>query len=240
MRYHFGSCIRALPILEELEADNLLLSFALDAKQSHKVQRDQNVIIDSGAFSVWSSGAKIDIDEYLAFCLEQPKHWTFVNLDVIPSKGSSKAEIEKCCEEGFENYMYLKDKLPSVMPVYHSGEKMKWLKKFMAETDYIGVGFGNDRGELARIQFLKEVFDKTGTDFKIHGLGYSAYEGLTMFPFFSVDSVSFKTYHNLYNSGINFWTESKHLTYYMRYNIKKFLKMEKQITQLWEHRGIKW
>jgi len=236
MKYHFSSCIRALPLLEELEAENLLMSFAVDAKQCEKVA-GQNVIIDSGAFSVWNKGIEIDIDDYLNFCLKQPKDWTFINLDVIPPKNSTQAQLEKCVEQGFENYMYLKDKLPNVMPVYHQGEDTLWLKKYMDETDYIGVGFGNSRHEKARRIFLKEVFRHTALEYKVHGLGYSSAEGLTMFPFYSVDSISFKK--SIIN-GTQYWNEDNRLFIYLRDRIKDFLQMEKEITELWSKRGVNW
>lgn len=236
MRYHFSSCIRALPLLEELEAENLLMSFAVDAKQCGQV-KDQNVIIDSGAFSVWNKGDVIDIDEYLSFCLKQPQHWSFINLDVIPPKGSGLKEINKCVEEGYENYLYLKDKLPNVMPVYHSGEEISWLKKYMEHTDYIGVGFGNNRHEKARRAFLKEVFNQTMLEFKVHGLGYSSFQGLTLFPFYSVDSISFKK--SVIN-GTQYWNEDTKLWFFLRERIKDFLRLEENITELWELRGVKW
>lgn len=236
MKYHFSSCIRALPLLNELGAKNLLMSFAVDAKACHKVKK-QNIIIDSGAFSVWNKGITIDIDAYLNFCKRQPQHWTFINLDVIPTKGATKAEIEKCCEQGYENYHYLKQHLNNVMPVFHQGEDYKWLKKFMDETDFIGIGFGNDRHEKARRKFLKRIFYITQTDYKIHGLGYSSFEGLTMFPFYSVDSISFKK--SIIN-GTQYWNEDTKLWFYLRQRIKDFLRLEQEITQLWEHRGVKW
>lgn len=236
MNYHFSSCVRALPLLEELNAQNLLMSFAVDAKQCHQAE-DQNVIIDSGAFSVWNKGDTIDIDEYLAFCQKLPKHWTFINLDVIPPKNSSKKDIDMYVEQGLENYMYLKDKLPNVMPVYHSGENLKWMKVYMEHTDYIGVGFGNNRHEKARREFLYNVFRLAKLDYKIHGLGYSSFDGLTLFPFYSVDSISFKK--SIIN-GVQYWNEDSKLWFYLRQRIKDFLRLEKEITQLWELRGVKW
>ena len=236
MKYHFSSCIRALPLLQELKAENLLMSYAVDAARCHKTN-GENVIIDSGAFSVWNKGAEIDIDDYLAFCLKQPEDWTFINLDVIPPKNSTKADIERCCEQGYENYLYLKKYLYNVMPVYHSGENIKWLKKFMEHTPYIGVGFGNDRHEKARRKFLMEVFRVVQLDYKIHGLGYSSVEGLAIFPFYSVDSISFKK--SMIN-GTQYWNEDTKLWFYLRRRIKDFLRLENQITELWKQRGVQW
>ena len=235
MKYHFSSCGVALPLLEELGTENLLMSFAVDAKQCGELS-SQNVIIDSGAFSVWNKGEEIDIDDYLKFCLNKSKEYTFVNLDVIPPRGSSKKDIEKCIEQGYENYIYLNDKLPNVMPVYHSGENLSWMKKYMDHTDYIGVGFGNNRHEKDRRVFLNEVFSITQTEHKVHGLGYSSFEGLTIFPFYSVDSISYKGF----NVRGDRFLVSQDLWFLFRESIKTFLKLERDITKIWEHRGVFW
>jgi hypothetical protein len=237
MRYYFSSCIGALDLLEELGGRNLLMSYAVDAKQCSQAG-GQNVIIDSGAFTVFTKGISIDIDDYLAFCLNQPKEWTFINLDVIPPYNCSKKELERCVEQSFENYIYLKDKLSNVMPVYHTGEENKWLKKYLNETDYVGVGFGEyKKNQKVKNKFLEDVFRLTGTEYKVHGLGYDNFKGLAKYPFFSVDSVNYKA---AMVKGKMLRVCSKGLYVYFRENIKKYLKVEKEITQLWELRGLKW
>ena len=236
MKYYFSSSARAYPLLKELGAENFLLSFAVDAKECHKML-NENVIIDSGAFSVWNKGGSIDIDEYLNFCKSLPQHWTFINLDVIPETGSKAEDIERCCSQGYENYLYLKQHLKNVMPVYHCGDNIKWLHKFMETADFLGISPANDTHENVKRVFLKEVFSITRDKVKTHGLGYSSFDGLKMFPFYSVDSISFKKSKI---NGTQFWNEDSKLWYYLRLRIKDFLRMEKDITQLWEKRGIKW
>lgn len=237
MKYFFSSSARAYELLKELGAENFLMSFAVDAKECSKVAQDDNIIIDSGAFSVWNKGGSIDIDEYLNFCKQLPEHWTFINLDVIPKTGSTKQDIEICCEKGYENYLYLKQHLKNVMPVYHYGDNIKWLHKFIEHTDYIGISPANDTHENVKRKFLKEVFYVTQDKIKTHGLGYSSFEGLTMFPFYSVDSISFKKSKI---NGVQFWNEDSKLWFYLRKRIEEFIKLEKDITALWEQRGIKW
>jgi hypothetical protein len=236
MKYFFSSSARAYPLLKELGAKNYLLSFAVDAKECHKML-DENVIIDSGAFSVWNKGGSIDIDDYLYFCKQQPQHWTFINLDVIPETGSTPEDIAVCCEQGYENYLYLKQHLENVMPVYHYGDDIKWLHKFMETADWIGISPANDTHENVKRKFLKEVFHVVKDKVKTHGLGYSSFEGLTMFPFYSVDSISFKKSKI---NGTQFWNEDSKLWFYLRKRIKDFLNMEKNITKLWTLRGITW
>jgi len=40
-------------------------------------------MLDSGAYSVWSQGEELDIDDYIRFCLMYPEVDYYVSLDVI-------------------------------------------------------------------------------------------------------------------------------------------------------------
>ncbi|AGF91618.1 putative queuosine tRNA-ribosyltransferase [Cellulophaga phage phi47:1] len=238
MKYFFSSSARAYDMLKELGATNFLLSFAVDAKEAPKMISDYNeIIIDSGAFSVWNKGGSIDIDEYLEFCKSLPEEWTYINLDVIPETGSSQEDIDKCCEQGYENYLYLKQHLKNVMPVYHYGDNIKWLHKFVETSDYIGISPANDTHEYVKRKFLCEVFDVLKDNVKTHALGYSSFDGLKMFPFYSVDSISFKKSKI---NGTQFWNEDSKLWFYLRKRIKEFLKIQRDITEIWEYRGTTW
>ena len=88
----------------------------------------ENLMIDSGAFSVWKSGLSVDLNEYIRFCLKYKDDLqVIVALDVIPGsikdKGRlTKEAIQKACEEGWENYLkMLSAGLPKskVVPVFH-------------------------------------------------------------------------------------------------------------------------
>ncbi len=82
------------------------------------------------------------------------------------------------------------------MPVFHYGEDIKWLKKYMERCDYIGVGgiargVGSDR----RMKFLRKVFSLTHPtgvkrEWKLHGFGVTSVEFMRVLPWHSVDSYS--------------------------------------------------
>lgn len=241
MKYFFSSPESMREVLDTCGVSNYLLSFAVDAKGCKHYKDEKNtVIIDSGAFTVWNKGGSIDIDAYRDFCLQQPQEWSFINLDVIPKTGSTKADIEKCCEEGYENYLYLSKYIKNLVPVYHYGDEMKWLNKFVDHTDYIGISPANDTHESVKRRFLKEVFKNIDTSTKTHGLGYSSFEGLTLFPFYSVDSISFKKVHVfLEGKKKTFWGNGK-MRFLIEQRIKEFLNLEKYLTELWDKRGIKY
>lgn len=241
MKYFFSSPDSKEDSLKKMGVKNYLLSYAVDAKSCHKFDAPENdVIIDSGAFTVWNKGGEIDIDKYIEFCLKQPSNWWFINLDVIPKTGSSQKDIDICCEQGFENYEYLRSKLTNVLPVYHYGDNELWLKKYMDRTDYIGISPANDTHEVVKRKFLKQCFSITQRTHKTHGLGYSSFEGLTMFPFYSVDSISFKKVR-VYIDGMKrtFWSNSK-MEFLNEQRIKEFMDMEKYITTIWKERGLVW
>jgi len=120
------------------------------------------LMLDSGAFSVWSSGKKIDLDEYTKFCKEHSNFTTVVNLDVIPPKGLrlSKELKEACCQEGWDNYMSMLRHIPleQLVPVFHRGEDFKWLEKYLDfGSPYIGLSPRFDGTSWRRRQaFLQE------------------------------------------------------------------------------------
>ena len=244
MKYFFSSPSSMRKPLKERKVRNYLLSFAVDAKDvKHFDDDDNRLIIDSGAFSLWNKGAgTIDIDEYLAF-INSLEHGdiTCINLDVIPQTGSSKAEINKCVEQGFENYLYLKSKSKhKIMPVYHYGENISILKRYADHTDYIGISPANDTAEVVKRAFLDKVFGFTKDKIKCHGLGYSSFGGLYIYPFYSVDSISFKRVI-IEIDGVKFnMLNSNAISYPINKRIQEFLNLEKTVTEIWEKRGIMW
>jgi hypothetical protein len=245
MKYFFSSPLRSLKLLRECGAQNYLWSFAVDGKEvsKHALQSD-SIIIDSGAFSLWNTGkGTIDIDEYITFCQTLPQHWTFINLDVIPETGSTKAEIERCCEASFENFQYIRKALPNVMPVYHYGEQERWLRQYEELSDYIGISPANDTAERIKRGFLGSVFRSWDKKKRYHALGYTSKEGLQLFPFYSVDSVSYKRQRIAIpsvNMNKNIFLSTSKLAYLQQERIREILRLESFITQLWKQRGITW
>lgn len=244
MKYFFSSPSSKKKMLFRLNAQNYLLSFAVDGKYCDEFYAPgRRMIIDSGAFSVWNKGGTIDIDEYKKFCLSKPQDWSFINLDVIPKTGCGPEEIERCCQASYENYLYLSKEIKNIMPVYHYGDKMKWLKKYTSHTDYIGVSPANDTHENVKRAFLKTVFNELNvkeTKIKTHGLGYSSFSGLYLFPFYSVDSISFQRIR-VHHKGETFgcWVNGPMVFLGLK-RIKEFMDLETTLTELWKERGVEW
>lgn len=187
---------------------NILISneFVNSFKNNDAMQRVKNIlksdfIFDSGAYSVWRSGGSVDIDEYANKCLELNEffegRFIAINLDVIPGKFGekpTKQNVEDSCQQSYENYLYLKNKLKDVklMPVFHQYDDYKWLDVYIKEKPYIlGISPANDRTTKGRIPFLDNCFKVTRDKVKTHGLAVLSQQLLERYPFYSVDGATF-------------------------------------------------
>lgn len=169
---------------------------------------DTFLICDSGAFTAWNKGDEIDVEEYGERLLELLKYFDVAaNLDVIPgkkgmpAKSITKEMTDRAAGDGWRNYLKLSDILsangisPSrLMPIYHQGESMDWLKKMVDHgCDYIGISPSNDYRTSQRQIWLDDVFDYLASlpvMPKTHGYAVTAPVLMGQFAWYSVDSAS--------------------------------------------------
>ncbi len=206
MRVHFACSPsnQYVKMLSEESVKNVLFSyhFIKDPEKLYKMfdgWEPENVILDSGAFSVWSNNGYIDIDKYAQFCTEfrriVPSHIRVyvVNLDVLPGKFGicpTQAQREDSAKRGWENMLYLESKGLKVIHVYHQHEDIKWLEMMRNHMDYIGISPANDVGMGEKLEFLRETFLHIKDTIRTHGFAVTSDKQLYQFPFFSVDSSS--------------------------------------------------
>lgn len=163
------------------------------------------LIIDSGAFTAWSKGKQVNLDQYIEYCKRVQgagyKYFTEiypVNLDVIPGqKGreNTRDEVAQSAEKGWENYEYMKLKGLEPIHVFHSGENFKWLKQCIDNNMYIGVSPCNDYSHVQKREWLKECFQMVCENngkpkIRTHAFGVTSFELLELFPWFSADSAA--------------------------------------------------
>lgn len=151
------------------------------------------LMIDSGAFSVWKQGVTIDLNAYIAFCLDlldRHPYVVCVNLDVINDGAAS-----------YRNWKIMREAGVPALPVYHPASDEKWLRLYLRETDHVGLGglVGKPRNRL------RPYLDRVWTTYlttaikgsttrmptaKVHGMGLTSFQLMTRYPWHSVDSTS--------------------------------------------------
>ena len=179
---------------------------------AHKFSKDLtecgqpfSLMYDSGAFTAWSKGAEITLEElipaYDAMLERYASHakevW-LISLDKIPgSKGrtATPAEIDEAVMVSDENYRKLVERYGSrVLPVFHQNESEERLREVCEMADYICVSPRNDLHEDARRRWSSEVHQLIKKWYPngkaTHGLAATGYHMMTKVPWHSVDSAS--------------------------------------------------
>jgi hypothetical protein len=157
-------------------------------------------MLDSGAFTSWTKGTPVDLEEYVAFCASYPDVSYYVSLDVISAKGGSRFQVEGSCQQGWNNYQRMLQDLPKekVIPVFHLGDDVKWLDKYLSfGVPYIGLG--GTVGSHFRVvtRWMKSVrpyiFDGAGRSIvKIHGFAVTDVRLIKYWRWYSVDSATWQ------------------------------------------------
>jgi hypothetical protein len=152
-------------------------------------------MLDSGAYSAWRQHVRIDLDEYISYCLANHDYLdTIVNLDIIPGEYGRKPtvdEVEASAEQGYSNLKRMEEHGLAPIPVFHQGERWYWLKRLIDEGyPYIGISPANDRSTRAKREWLDEVFEIVPSSIKTHAFGMTQVDLLFRFPFYSCDSMT--------------------------------------------------
>ncbi len=146
-----------------------------------------SIFLDSGAFSAWSQGVTIDIDEYIAF-IKEHQHYLDVYA-VLDSIGDPEATLR--------NQDYMESKGLSPLPCFHYGEDIKYLNEYLSRGyDYIALGGMVPIGTAELMTWLDGLFSHSLCDgkgnptIKVHGFGLTSLPLLLRYPWYSVDSTS--------------------------------------------------
>lgn len=161
------------------------------------------ILIDSGAFSTWTKGEKIDIRRYAKFLHKHhDRLFGYFNLDVIPGsvgKPGDLDNVEESAKESYKNFEFLLDQGLEPIPVFHAGERIYWLEKIIdSGANYIALAplmIGSNK--VAQKHWLDLVWSRlinqSGSPIaKVHCLGLTSYDVITRYPWFSLDSTSWK------------------------------------------------
>ena len=154
--------------------------------------------LDSGAFSAWSQGAKIDLDEYCAFIRANADGiHTYASLDTIPGQrrcAPTEEDKRRAVESTWGNYLYMKAEGLDPLPVYHYGEPSAALDRMLQYgCRHLGLGGLVGTSTEVRVRWLDRVFAKLGREapgVQVHGFGMTNVDLIFRYPWHSVDSTT--------------------------------------------------
>ncbi len=143
-------------------------------------------LVDSGAFTMFSSKKKIDLDEYVSqyinYINENDIKY-FFELDLDTLIGYDKVlEIRKRIE---------KETGKQCIPVWHISRGKEEFIKMCKEYKYAGIGGIVSKENIVNYKHLYQQLNKLANSYgcKLHGLGYTGKDVATS-GFYSVDSTS--------------------------------------------------
>lgn len=197
---------------EEL-GHNMLFSYfdrkAVD-KYRDMVASHGKLFIDSGAFSAWTLGKVINVDEYIKWINDRADYIDlYGQVDVIPGDRNSgrlptPEEVREAAQKTWENYLYMRPKMKKpegLLYTFHVGEPIEFLKQALEWTDengnhipYIALGGMVGKTVEVRDRFLKQCFEaiekSSNPNVKVHAFGMTDRNLLMKYPITSADSTS--------------------------------------------------
>ena len=165
------------------------------------------IFVDSGAFSAWSKGKTIDVDDYINYINTNTKQLTlFASVDNIPGELTRTPTLQEKQQSpilSWENYMYMRERVKEsdkLLPVFHIGEDFKHLQNMLEvkldgkHISYIGLGGTVGLASTVKDNWYKQCFkvikQSSNPNVKIHAFGMTSLNILENYPFTSADSTS--------------------------------------------------
>jgi hypothetical protein len=170
-----------------LEGKPILESFWYKQNALRGMRLTDDFFLDSGAYSAFTQGKEIRIDDYAAFIHEvQGQVSVAASLDVIGD-----------AEASFTAYLTLLDKGCPVIPVFHIGDDFKYLDEYLAmDVTYLALGGMVGKQSSILREWLDKVWGKWLTDAagkpitKVHGFGLTVGHLLERYPWYTADSTT--------------------------------------------------
>lgn len=206
-----------------------------------------DLFVDSGAYSAFTQGIKINIDEYIEF-IKITKPSLYANLDVIGD-----------ADKTYKNWLYMKDKGLNPLPVIHVNSERKYFDIYLKEHKVEYIALGGLVPIVKRRKYLKSWLDYcystmksiTGGYVKTHLFGVTTQWVLERYPAYSADStlwlyagkrgriLEFKRGKLKTSSITQFYAKTRHYGENNLESASAILKMENYLTELWDNRHIK-
>jgi hypothetical protein len=194
-------------------------------------------VLDSGAFSAYTSGTKIDLSKYISDCLSVmgsafPPECIFA-LDVIGDHEATMRNTERMRVAG----------VPAI-PSFHRGSSFHYLEDMARHYDKIALGGLAIRGRgghgtrlqiTDKTKYLDQCFARLWPKW-VHGFGAADKRLLDRFPFASVDSTTWQYAPSRYGYSSQFGSRRaaavrgnrELLAVFIRSELEWFLSLQKR------------
>lgn len=190
---------------------NILYSYSNNKKSILKYKNlfiNNKMFVDSGAFTLWTKGKQVNVDEYIEFINSlDDKVYLYGQVDSIPGdiiNGATLEQVKEAARKTWENYLYMypKMKYPKrLLYTFHVGEPYEYLKNALEWKDekgtpmeYIALGGMVGKPKSIRESFLKMCYkiieESSNPNIKVHAFGMTAFNLLSEYPITSADSSS--------------------------------------------------
>lgn len=151
------------------------------------------VFIDSGAFSAANSEKEINIDDYCRYIIDTGVK-TYAGLDVIGDAKATRKNTE---------YM-IKEYGLNPIPTFHMGSSLEDLKELVhGQYSYVALGglvFSSNI--LNHCDAVWKYIRTHNPQLRVHGFGLTNIDLMKRYPWYSVDSSSFKSCKRFGRQGI--------------------------------------
>ena len=211
--YLAGSYAESAETLKQVVPSNVLFSYEnLQIKEPKGLDIyhmfGAKLFIDSGAYSMWTKGVTINVDEYINWLNERADYLDlFGQVDAIPGTkegGATQKEVRDAAQKTWENYLYMRSKLKKpegLLYTFHVGEPKEFLEQALEWTDengkhipYIALGGMVGKTAQTRRHFMEMCFkiirNSSNPNVKVHAFGMTSKDLLGEFPVTSADSTS--------------------------------------------------
>jgi len=155
--------------------------------QVERMRRDGiKIFLDSGAFSAFTQGVKVDLPKYCDYCKR--------NEDIIdfPSVLDGIGDPQLT----YDNQLWMEHLGVKPLPCFHYGEDTRYLEHYIKNYDYITLGGMVPISTKDLFIWLDYIWDEFLTDgaghprLKVHGFGLTSIPLMDRYPWYSVDSSS--------------------------------------------------
>lgn len=166
------------------------------------------LFIDSGAFSAWTKGSKVNVKEYINWLNERADDIDLCGqVDVIPGDrvfGATPQQVREAAQKTWDNYLFMRKRMikpESLLYTFHVGEPIEYLERALEWKDdngnyipYIALGGMVGKPHQIRDIFLEKCFltirKSNNPDIKVHAFGMTDFDLLEKYPIYSADSTS--------------------------------------------------